>query len=649
MEIAITNYRNIANLGISLEDGKVNFLLGVCGSGKSSILDAISRPVSDADVSVGCSPADCLITVNGESPSFESVSVYNLKRQGALFKTEATKDSYEIFIGDESELRKLENSFNESISQLRLIRDQLFAFSGRVDQLVKSVKKPTPRGYTPKSPVGKAYAALTVATPTVRKHIDGREMAYLDWQGKGFTINNDFIQGKCPFCGQKIEGDLSVDLQELHDFALKDLKPLFQAAPLFKELNCTLPDVSDEAGFEEFKLTLDKLFRAQIEINKVIAYTNVAQGSSLLEGMPDALDIDSVAYEFIPELEPLIAEAKNHRELLTTQIGKMRGALTQLVRGNARQLNRQLDMLGIPYAFKINEANRDAHTASYILTHVASTGGADMRHCLSYGEQNLIALVLFLHNNEDQLTLVDDPASSYDDFRRSQIYRCIMQQEGKTVLVVSHDQAFTRRAMREINKKRLGLVAFLENSPRGCRVKPITSESFVFIDDEIYRRISTAGSYFQKIMNVRLLCDIHKQEISEALWGYVSAILHGTKKKDIEKQLSKRDSDEATVLGELRSQFGIRLEPLTEQAICVTTSGFSQYEALIYARELYKQRKDASGLSLDDEVILDMLNDLVHMNDCALHCLNPYEYAVWPKRLSIVADEITHQNVLIST
>lgn len=39
MEISITSYRNIGQLGISIKEGKVNYLFGVCGGGADSKLD----------------------------------------------------------------------------------------------------------------------------------------------------------------------------------------------------------------------------------------------------------------------------------------------------------------------------------------------------------------------------------------------------------------------------------------------------------------------------------------------------------------------------------------------------------------------------------------------------------------------------------
>lgn len=311
-----------------------------------------------------------------------------------------------------------------------------------------------------------------------------------------------------------------------------------------------------------------------------------------------------------------------------------------MVGTNARSLNSKLKMLGIPYAFEIEDADRSGHKAAYVLRHVRGKQGVDMRKQLSYGEKNLIALLLFLHNNESELTLVDDPASSYDDFRRSQIYRCIMEHKGKTVLVVSHDQAFVRRAACDRNGGKLGSIQFLENAGRGCKVYPITRSSFIFIDDEIKRRVGLSDGYFQKMVNVRLYCDIHRHEISEAAWGYTSAVLHGSSREEIESQLAVSGTDERTVIAELNNRLDSNLPPMPESVDSGVKDSFTDYEALVAVRESLRRKKEVGRLSKEESLQFDMLNDLVHMNDCALFCLNPYEYTVWPPVFATLLEEV---------
>lgn len=59
MHLRIKNFRNIASLNYGIEDGKVNFLYGVSGAGKSSIVRGISEAIDeDLDVRIGITQSE---------------------------------------------------------------------------------------------------------------------------------------------------------------------------------------------------------------------------------------------------------------------------------------------------------------------------------------------------------------------------------------------------------------------------------------------------------------------------------------------------------------------------------------------------------------------------------------------------------------
>lgn len=641
MQISITNYRNISQLGIEFEEGKVNYLFGVCGSGKSSILDAISKPLEAKDATVG-EDSEPVVLVDGNPPQPDAASLYSIERQTVLFDQTANEESYRVFVGDESELMAHEAAFHASIESLRDVRQRLIAMKDDVDALAKEIGKPAARSgkFTGASKLCKAHTAVSGTTGRVREMIDASDYDYLEWQSRGFSVNADFDNGVCPFCGQQIPEDRAIKLSEVRALTTKELKPIFTASPIMERLGLQAPDFSDENEFTILKERLEHLFMARAQIELVLQYCNIGNGTALLKSVPKGLEIDEVVYEFVPDLRTLVEDVNARHAELSGLMGRMAADLKKMVGTNARSLNSKLKMLGIPYAFEIEDADRSGHKAAYVLRHVRDKQGEDMRKQLSYGEKNLIALLLFLHNNESELTLIDDPASSYDDFRRSQIYRCIMEHQGKTVLVVSHDQAFVRRAACDRNGGKLGTIQFLENAGHGCKVYPITRSSFVFIDDEIKRRVGLSDGYFQKMVNVRLYCDIHRHELSEAAWGYTSAVLHGLCREEIESQLTESGTDEQAVLAELDNRLDTNLPPMPENVDRGVKDSFTDYEALVAARESLRRKKEIGRLSEEESLQLDMLNDLVHMNDCALFCLNPYEYAVWPPVFAALLEEL---------
>ena len=200
-------------------------------------------------------------------------------------------------------------------------------------------------------------------------------------------------------------------------------------------------------------------------------------------GLPDP---NPAIYTFMPELREVVEEINAKAAEVKALLSKMKTAFNALVRNGCGELNGKLVKFGIPYRFELSTANRDEKTASYRLVHINASSSVDMRDSLSFGELNLITLILFLQDEESKVMLIDDPASSYDDYRRTQIFKSIMEVQGKTLLVVSHDQAFVRRAVwsREHRKDRIGRVDMLCNRSGRASVVPITRDSFGYFEDE---------------------------------------------------------------------------------------------------------------------------------------------------------------------
>lgn len=233
--------------------------------------------------------------------------------------------------------------------------------------------------------------------------------------------------------------------------------------------------------------------------------------------------------------------------------------------------------------------------------------------------------------------LIDDPASSYDDYRRTQIFKAIMGVQGKTILVVSHDQAFVRRAVRyrERQPGRIGKVDMLCNRSGKANMEPITRDSFGYFDDMIRSRIASSSTYYQQMLNVRLLCEIHDTNIiDKGLWYYTSAILHRTSRDEVLKLLANEGESEADILERLKDLVGEKsadqIIPMPE-IIDYSTNGFSEFECLIARREDIRCSNGGSELptGLTKEPAMDLLNDLVHMNDAMMDCIDPYRYPVW--------------------
>lgn len=633
MDISIRFYRNLKSADLKLDDGKVNFIIGPCGSGKSSVIDAISSPTRQIDTTVGHAPDETQVLVGGQSPNYSIARKYGIGQQQTLLSAAPNEDGYRVFVGNADELEALEKSFDNEVASLHSSLEPLYAFRGRVDELIKNLGKPTARGYAPKSKLGKAETALSTSTPLIKQTLSLGGTDRLEWQVNGLKFTQLRPADSCPFCGQPMGEDVCVMLRQLDGSQLKELKPFFKATPLLADLGIKNPNLAEPSEAEQFKQKVIELYDIRNEVEKVIDFANLSGHVSTLQQIPKGLHVDAAVYTKFPDLKPIVEAINDKADRLEELAGKMRGAFSRLIGSNAGSLNRQLRTLGIPYEVSVDKTDQEEKKASYLLKHVNSAVDTDMRESISYGERNLFSLLLFLHNEEDGVILIDDPASSYDDYRRSQIYDCIMKQDGKTTVVVSHDHAFVRRAVMD-RSNRVGSILFMYQADGNVSTIPVSKDSFVYLDDEIKVHIKESSTYAQRMLNVRLYFDLHR-ELSPLGWRYSSAVLHRTPRQAVLGQLSASNTDEGTVLAEMEQALGdgIKLDPIPNQYDTPISGDMTDFETLVYARELLSSSSAKGHLNAKQRGELEMLNDLVHMNDCMLFTLNPYRYPIWSPEL----------------
>jgi len=174
----------------------------------------------------------------------------------------------------------------------------------------------------------------------------------------------------------------------------------------------------------------------------------------------------------------------------------------------------------------------------------------------------------------------------------------------------------------------------------------IDENSFVSLDDEVVSHIRSSSSYYQRMINLRLYCDIHRGSLADAIWKYASAIIHRTPRSEMLKLLDYEGITEQEVLALMSDVIDCKMDPVPEVLPPVPVENLTDFELLIAARELLRLDKKEGILSREKAQELDMLNDMVHMNDCALFCLNPYRYGAWPRPLSKVVEGIRNTQAI---
>lgn len=300
-------------------------------------------------------------------------------------------------------------------------------------------------------------------------------------------------------------------------------------------------------------------------------------------------------------------------------------------------MNSYLDRFGIKYNFSVSSYLNDSRSLSYLLYHKQDEKKDNRINGLSYGEKNIISLILFLLSAKDSFIIIDDPASSFDDYRRSEILELIYDIcSGKTVLVLSHDHIFMKYAIfNKKNSKKLiesgkdvpsiihkyndntGKIVTLENYNIGnINVKNIDYDDFDVLKNHILKFINNSMEYFRLIINLRLYYECIRNQDNENVYQYLSAIYHRTPVEEIEKFLSDNGLVESELLNEIYEQTKIRLSSIPkDEYYNIDIKKLSMFEKILYYRDL-----------VSDTVIKNSYNNVVHMNESLQTCLNPYKF-----------------------
>lgn len=98
--------------------------------------------------------------------------------------------------------------------------------------------------------------------------------------------------------------------------------------------------------------------------------------------------------------------------------------------------------------------------------------------------------------------------------------------------------------------------------------------------------------------------------------------------------LAERNESEEVILERLKELIGNEaadlLIPLPDK-VDFSTDDFSEFEKLIAQREEISCMGGGAELpdGISKNLAKDLLNDLVHMNDAMMDCIDPYKYPVW--------------------
>lgn len=650
MQITISNYNNIRNLDYEIEDSKINFLFGISGCGKSSIAKALTKKSSEDNIPYNTENIP-FVEVNQGSITFNEYEMFDLDyMKRVLIEKQDGTDIYHIMIGNNGELNALKEEYNKYIESLLIQRENIFNIKGKIDTLINDLKI----SYTRSNDYRNGCIIKKIT-----KNLDENKLNYLKsknysnkqvkWFSDGKNTDS-YKNGKCPFCNKKLSDYRKSIIDKITIIDAKSFEKINAQNAIFNLLNIKEPNWMKKKEVDKFNKQIRMYYDLLPQFEILTQYINVASKTNIFLDKLEKITVTKEMRILYPEIANEMDNFNNKYSNIRKKLGKIKSETDKLLKKNRERINDYLNILGIPYEFFETNINDDQKNAEFIIR-AKNSKNTDMQkdrvNNLSYGERNLIGLIIFLiSHKEDDFLIIDDPASSYDEYRRKVIFDMLYKCKGEntTMLVLSHDHIFAKYAIYHFEKSkekrydRLGTLEKLYYNQTGkidyietyneTIIKPIKKDNFDSMTNFIKERLKELPHEINYLVaiNLRLYYEINKaSRYHKEVYGYLSQILHRKEKSEIIESLEKVNKTENDILSAIKDDLKIDYDVLdNEYKLGINIDSMTNFEKLIFTRENCSKNK--LGKEIKNE-----LNNIVHMNMAYAICLNPYEFNYFSK------------------
>lgn len=641
MEISIENYNNIKKIDYTVIENKINFIFGISGCGKSSIAYALTSDDYSNHVPYEQPNLTPRVQINGVQVVCDYYKMFDFEyMRNILINKTQKKDVYNIIVGDSGNIDAIRKDYLIMIKELIDKKDFIYSLVGKINTLEKDLKIAYKQDGTYKS---------TCLIKKLTTNLDDKDVNYLKnknltsaqikWFSDGIKMDL-YKQDKCPFCNKKLSVYRKEQINKMIIFDSKTYEKINAKSNIFTELKIKEPNWIKKKEVNLFNKQIADYHNLLPELQNIVRYIVLAEKSDISVEDLQPLRISKEMKYYCPSIADTIAEFNKKYGIIKKKIGEIKKKTDKLLSKNLKEINDYLNLLGIKYIFCKDFIDDTTKEANFIIKAIVDKKNSDRVENLSFGEKNIIGLILFLISNRNYgFLIVDDPASSFDEYRRKVIFDILFKLKSPktTILVLSHDHVFAKYAVyhfdkstKETNKSNMdklyysytGNVDYIETYDE-TKIIPITTDSFGTMTEFIKKRISELGNdiSYQMAINMRLYYELNKSsKYHKAVYGYLSGILHRYDKGLIVEKLAKDGKTEESILDVIKEDFNKEFNPLKcEYLSDIEIDKFNNFEKIIYARECCKK-------SNKGRIIKDELSNVVHMNQAYAICLNPYKY-----------------------
>jgi ABC-type dipeptide/oligopeptide/nickel transport system ATPase subunit len=689
MQLEIKNCNNIDSGIIEIVEGRLNIKYAINGTGKSTVSRAICNAILDRENGtnklLNLKPFKEIgnDTIQPSVVGVESITSIKVFDESYMNEfvfqpDELLKGSFDVFIrcadydAGIREIEGLVTRIKSLLSEDQEIEDLINDFG----ELSGSFGRQTKTGIHGASSLAKAFKQgnkidnIPEGLEIYKAYIqNANNFQWIKWQLDGSQFLD--IADQCPYCVNSIDERKEAITKISEVYKPKEIENLNKVVAVFQRLSTYFSDTT-RAVIEEFIKNVDGYTDDQVEYlkevkqqvdrlqerflqAKSIGFFSLKDVDQLIEHL-NTYSIDITLYTHL-QSEKILAKVSTVNESiqqLLQKAGELQGKINiqkrlvdRLVDTNKTAINGFLRNAGYKYEVDLIENEEGKHRLKLIHTDM-NNEVKDVKACLSYGERNAFALVLFMFdalNMQPDLVVLDDPISSFDKNKKYAMLDMLFKRgncfRDKTVLMLSHDfEPIVDMVYHHCDRFQVPFATFLENKNGILEEKQVSKsdiQTFIEVNEvnisNVEKNLISRLVYLRRtyeITNARgmayqLLSNIfHKRDQPEIFNSDTNGISSRPMTPEeiadgtIEIQQKIGDFNYSHVM-ELISDYP-KMKRLYEQ----TTNN---YEKLYIYRIVFDDRDDA----IESDVIKKFINQAFHIENDYIYQLNPAMFQTVPQ------------------
>ena len=686
MQIKIESCNNIDSGVIEIVEGHLNIKYGINGTGKSTISKSICSAVLDRQEGTkklselipfkAVSDNNVRPTVTG-SELIGSVKIFdeNYINEFIFQPDELLRGSFDIFIRSadydaginaiETLVVQVKTLLSQDADTEKLISD--------FNELSGSFGKQTKTGIHGSSSISKAFKEGNRVTnipqelEIYKDYIqDDNNFKWIKWHLDGQQFID--ITDNCPYCISDIITQRETIRKVGKVYEAKSIENLNKIIAVFQRLNKYFSDatksiidefINNVEGYTNEQVDYLKEVKDQVDrLNnkfsqaKNIGFFSLKDVDKVIECLK-AYTIDIQLYnhlQSVSTLEKVDKVNKSINELLQKaselqgKINLQKKLIERLIAQNKKAINFFLRNAGYKYEVDLIEDEKGKHKLKLIHVDLGNEV-KDVRSCLSYGERNAFALVLFMFDalkNQPELIVLDDPISSFDKNKKYAIVEMLFRKEncfrGKTVLLLSHDfEPIVDMVYHHSDKFEKPFATFLENNGGVLTEKVITKTDIkTFIEINMENISNDNNNIVSKLVYLRRIYEITNAR--DMAYQLISNVLHKRREPLIffdatsSRLMTSEEIDEVTEAVQRKIpdfDYNSVIDLLSDdlKLKSLYTQSTNNYEKL----HIYRIFSDGKEEVIQSDIIQKFINQSFHIENDYIYQLNPAIFQTVPQ------------------